>query len=102
VFELLGVRGTGRGPGCRVHLVHPVRSVRPAALSVQLERLVLVVVFLVMNRSSVRFRQAAQKAQVCAIYRLHVRVLIIFVERFVERVRSSQQTILRDCDVTES
>src|SRR5271166_2021672 len=42
-----------------VRWVHRVHSVRSVVLSVQLARLVLAGVFLVMNRSSVRFRQAA-------------------------------------------
>jgi hypothetical protein len=39
--------------------MHRVQCVRSGVLSVQLARLVLGRVFLVMNRSSVRFRQAA-------------------------------------------
>jgi len=41
--------------------VHRARSVQSAVLSVQLGRLIQGSVFLVMNRSSVRFRQAAQE-----------------------------------------
>ena len=65
---------------------HRVRSVRSAASSVQLARLVLAGVFLVMNRSSVRFRQAAPFWLFSIIYRSRFRDVINFVDRVVDRV----------------
>ncbi len=49
----------GSWTGRSVQRVHRVQCVRSGVLWVQLARLVLAAVFLVMNRSSVRFRQAA-------------------------------------------
>ena len=49
----------GSWTGRSVQRMHRVQCVRSGVRSVQLARLVLAGVFLVMNRSSVRFRQAA-------------------------------------------
>ena len=67
-YPQLVIRGHGSArswnvswTGYGVRPVRRVQCVRHAALFVQLERLVQGRVFLVMNRSSVRFRQAAPR-----------------------------------------
>ena len=88
------LRRTGQRSLVRAFVgVHPVRSVRPAGPSVQAGRVVRVVVFLVMNRSSVRFRQAAPKMQSYRCFRLCVRIAVNSVERFVERVDLHERPI---------
>ena len=76
----------GSWTGCDAQRVHRVHSVRSGTRSVQLARLVQAGVFLVMNRSSVRFRQAAPLMLFSSIYRSRVRDVIHFMDRVVDRV----------------
>jgi hypothetical protein len=71
--------------------VRRAQCVRSAVLSVQLALLVLWGVFLVMNRSSVRFRQAALFSLLKSFCRLYFRDVINFVDRVMDRVACQGQ-----------